>query len=1132
MIIKYIIAKEGWTEENMNIIWQGQKGKSFEDLVYKLLQCMFPSMNFKQTDYVHDGGKDFYSIGNMNEETVWIEAKNYSNHLELSKFSNTFIMADISEINRIIIFSMSEITTGAKTNIARYAAYHQKRISVYAGNDVLFLIKKFHKEIDIKSYIQNAEKFLAEIKLEAALLQPMTIVYEYFHARQFNLTYRRDKENYIKQRELISLPLHSLVAQEIHITNNDLFEEKQLTLDYSEYKNNSFEVYFHETNTDSIVIPPSSTSIIVVFFKLAEICEKVTIPTIKFGDIPVKSDSNPCQTECYWLAEVPYMGSGWVKLQDVIHLLNSDVSPKIISVEGKSGVGKSRFLMELSSFFYRQGYRIISIDFRSITNFSLKNVLQIILNNIYVLDGNDDDIICFEKFGKEYKDFYDILFNESYDCTEHTDKICILLLSLFRKKQIVLLIDNIQDIVSETVFFFKRLLQMINNQPYFRSAIILCFNLDFLFPQKASYKLHLFIKQLASVYPIALSDFTHEDAKIYMFECLDPRRMRLDLDNYYDQVINRFGTNPFVLRQIMLYFRQRNIISFTDSVVYISNYADMKSVLSELPTDVNQLLWYRYQYLLQNSELKDHRSMNRIIWSILFFGKLKRNMINYLSLDIHNINLLVNYGFTEYNENTEIVFCHQLIEKSFCLFFLGNQYVKKPALTFIDDNEFIDNLFHVTNRIGKINLCIENMILRTYLNKIDEENFNLALTQLTKISPRQIMIPIIIETLANALNCGVKVSPSLEFKALYSISEACQERFDVHTAAEYTKDLVVFEQHTYKEKISAATEMLDYFKNYVYQLPLTEKYTFLDWLLEEANNFGLSNDKLQGFLGWLHNRYSKNLCSEHKFLLAKIHISQALNIALNQHDLYSAAQAEIEYGNIFAYNSASETANHWQQCVDYIIKCKAKSIYFIVFRYGYSVLTQILKKNLLENSLSDIEKLLELREKTFLYQKLFIDDVYADYYIVQYLDGECSFQAFKEILPKLQQMKSESYMHTPKFSILATYKLFTVYRLIYDKEPTDSTVDIILSLALELIKNNIFDDRKLDYSEMILYEIYTFCKNNDELILKIYHELPSGARSVFNQMDSIEYKEKFQYAITPLTNKNSQVNLLFFNYYF
>ena len=103
------------------IQWKNNRGKGFEDLVKEILKQMFPDISFIQTSYVHDGGKDFYSVGNNCDETIWVEAKNYNNHLELSKFSNTFIMADISEINRIILFSMSALTNGAKINVARYA---------------------------------------------------------------------------------------------------------------------------------------------------------------------------------------------------------------------------------------------------------------------------------------------------------------------------------------------------------------------------------------------------------------------------------------------------------------------------------------------------------------------------------------------------------------------------------------------------------------------------------------------------------------------------------------------------------------------------------------------------------------------------------------------------------------------------------------------------------------------------------------------------------------------------------------------------------------------------------------------------------------------------------------------------
>ena len=163
---------------------------------------------------------------------------------------------------------------------------------------------------------------------------------------------------------------------------------------------------------------------------------------------------------------------------------------------------------------------------------------------------------------------------------------------------------------------------------------------------------------------------------------------------------------------------------------------------------------------------------------------------------------------------------------------------------------------------------------------------------------------------------------------------------------------------------------------------------------------------------------------------------------------------------------------------------------------------------------------------------LFIDDIYADYYIIRYLDGECSFEEFKKMVPKLVRAKSESYMHTPIFTIITTYKLFTVYRLISDVEPTDANIDTTAALAYELIKSNIFDEPKLQYSTMILFEIYTFCQNKGNLTEMISDELPQAAKNIFYNMRDREFAEQFEHAITPLSNKNRQVNLLHFNYVF
>lgn len=1119
----------------MEIKWKTNKGKCFEDLVSVLLKYMFPNIIFKQTNYVHDGGKDFYSEWNGTEEKIWVEAKNYNNHLELSKFSNTFIMADISEINRIIIFSMSEVTKGAKINIARYAAYHNKAISVYAGYDIWVLLNKYKNNFSLEEYIENIEELLQQIESndKDELSKKISVTYEYYHAKQFNLAYRHDKDNYIQKNQLNSIPLHSLIAQEIHITNHDLFQQHTITIDCSEYKSSFLESYFYKVEPKTITILPASTTTIVVFFKIVDAYGEIILPTINFEESEVKIESSTYKAECCWLGEVPYIGESWTKLQNTVQLLENDISKKIVIIKGKSGVGKTRFLKEFSGVYFQKGYRIISLDFRSLKNLSLKNVLHNILSNIYILDESDNEkVICVDGFGDVYEDFHAILFDENYDCNAHIDRICNILISLLKRQHIFLLIDNVQDISSEAALFFEHLIFDLNNYGDTQSNILLSFNIDFLLHEKASTKLLAYAEQLSGVCLVELENFKEDDAKLYLLECLDPRRIHLDIHNYIDEILQRFGTNPFILKQLILYLKQCGIINFVDSLVCITNYENMKIVLSELPKGINNILDYRYSYLLNNIHLDNERSINRIIWSILFFGELTPNLIAYIKLDRKGIQALINYGFIEYNDKSEIVFCHQLIEKYFCIFFLGNQYIKNPVLTFIDDDEFLKLLFNITDRVGKINLCVENMLLRTRLNLMNSENFNMALKKLTSISPRTIMLPLVINSIKDCLNAGIKVDPSLEFKSLYALSLACQDRFDVHMAAEYTKEIVVYEQATYSSKTIAKEDMLQFFKNYVFQVSTKEKYIFLDWLMKESQNFCLSPDELYKFLGWIHNRYSKNLCSEHRFEEAEYHVQEALNIALAKNDYCSAAEAEIEYGNIYAYNNIEKTSQHWNQCCKNILKSHNNSVYFQVYEHGYFILSRLLEHAATEDLFERVVLLQELREKTFLYQKLFIDDVCADYYIIRYLENNYRTDFLENIIPQLMKMKSESYMHNSNFTILATYKLFTVYRLLYEKEKTIVNADMVTTYAYELIKNGIFEDSKLAYSNMILYEIFYFCQEHKEVAEMIFKELPENAKIAFSAMKIDSCQKQFQYAVTPLSDKNRQVNILHFNYIF
>ena len=52
--------------KNFVIKWRGSNGQAFEGLVGELLKQMYPNYNFKHTEYSHDGGKDFYAMGENN----------------------------------------------------------------------------------------------------------------------------------------------------------------------------------------------------------------------------------------------------------------------------------------------------------------------------------------------------------------------------------------------------------------------------------------------------------------------------------------------------------------------------------------------------------------------------------------------------------------------------------------------------------------------------------------------------------------------------------------------------------------------------------------------------------------------------------------------------------------------------------------------------------------------------------------------------------------------------------------------------------------------------------------------------------------------------------------------------------
>lgn len=1111
--------------------WLEPRGKTFENLVGVLLENMFPKISFKQTRYVHDGGKDFYTIADCENDRIWVEAKNYTNHLELSKFANTFIMADINEVNRLIIFSVSPLTENSRINVARYAAYHKKRVSVYAGKDVLFLISKYKEFINFKSYFLNpaqVESYVTNLNTDN-VCELLTVDNQYFRTTQLNLTYRRDEDNGILPCKGTQLPLFSTIAHEIIITNHSLFEEKTVTIKDSYFNSTNFDFCIPNGFENKIEIPPASTVVVVVFMKLIALAEKLNLPVAEF-DIEVNTIMQKRIVECCWLGEISLFGSTWEKLQNLINSIKNGNLITQALLYGKSGVGKTRYIQETSFELYKLGYRIISLDFRSLKELTLRDILKKIICNVYVINvDNPDDTDYSNDTQKINSVFHNILFNNSYDCKKNETEITLLFCGLMQNKKVALLLDNVQDLDGEATDFLINLSNLVSGNDTIGSFILFCFNTDFFGDDVTAKRLYSSLLLSSECYKVALNDFTNAEAKTYLKECLDPTGIRRDLNSYYDAIIKKFKTNPFVLKQLILYLKQRHILNFAGSAVYISDYQGMTKVLDELPYGIQEILNCRYEYLIR--EYGDDRDLKRILWSILFFGGVSRLLLEELDNYEKPARFLNYYGFTDYDDKFRLVFSHQLIEKYFCLKVSNASLDSIPQLSFINDVEFLDELLNIVTTKFSVAYCIQEMLLRSYLEKPDETNINTALNELCIITPDAIILPLIINVTVKIFDSKRQIAHTLELKAGYHLCVSCQLRFYNSLAAKICEPLIDYERQTYSKKTQASDELVNLFKHYVFLLPIKEKQNFLSWLDCEGKNFGLNESEFLNFKRWIHNRLCKNLCSIHDFDGALRQIKKALKESKERCDFGAMAEDELEYGNIYAYFDRAKTVMHWSKCAKNISKIKDKSIYFQVYELAYGILADLLCGKT-KNLSSAIEKLRSLRKKTFLYQKLLIDDVYADYLLIKYIEQPEKVSLQTQVIPILENMKSDSYMYDAKFTILASYKLLVTYILIDKTAHSKNNKAFITNLIFELIDNGIFDAEKLEYSDMVMRDIATYSYDKVELCCDIADRLPAFARTAFEELVSNLKSDRQLKAITLLSDKEKTINLLHFNYVF
>ena len=116
-------------EDKNGKIVKVRDGEAFEMLIETLLNLMYNGENieWEKTPTTHDGNKDF--IGKRdNGSSIWAECKNYNEKISVKTIAPTLVMAEIDDIQEILVFSYSEINSSAKKKLIQYANKREKNI--------------------------------------------------------------------------------------------------------------------------------------------------------------------------------------------------------------------------------------------------------------------------------------------------------------------------------------------------------------------------------------------------------------------------------------------------------------------------------------------------------------------------------------------------------------------------------------------------------------------------------------------------------------------------------------------------------------------------------------------------------------------------------------------------------------------------------------------------------------------------------------------------------------------------------------------------------------------------------------------------------------------------------------------
>lgn len=701
-----------------------KQGKLFENLIRDFLELKYPEFSWSSTQSTHDGKKDFQAeqpiLGRDEKLQYWAECKCRTKNLSIDEISPNILFALIQEPHILLIFSYSRLNENA---VKAIGSIERKKLRILCFDGINLDREIIQYETILKKHFNTTQSEIRTTggykEYETFISLSKDILHDNFH----DINYEDSGVGYdvfLNERFVVDITVKSNNSKPIRLritlSNLDVSIQFFNILDYEFLQKREFVVELSPGETKKVRIP----FVLVKVFDSRKFSLKFDIENEE-SQISVKKQ---VLINSLWLLKTPLIGKSLKIVQNVKSQIGHRNQVICFHFHGKSGVGKSRVLEEITNDLLAFRFKITKLQGESSQLLNFSSFIRQIISQIEGLPLISPEATISETPIEDVPLPQRVMYDPNFNF-EDKEQILTYLFRIAQIQNIGIIVDNSQSVDSETILFIR---ELVNKQVGAnRLAIFLCFNTE-LFPADGQHPAKLFHNELK----VKSSEIGH---KFYSYELLGFNRLQAlefikcilpefeDYPETLSKIIDKTTSykshaevSPLHLEQKLLYLKDRGILELSKNGLYFTDVNAFSTSFSQLPPRIMDLFSLRF-WILKQSE--SYNNYNKIIYYIRIFRTFPKGWIRKLNLEKAEFDYLVERGFLLQNEGREYIFYHQQIE-----------YFLDSAEEDIDLN-WVSQALHFL----KMERLEEGWAESRFLLEYDKHEFEVPETAVTNLAP-------------------------------------------------------------------------------------------------------------------------------------------------------------------------------------------------------------------------------------------------------------------------------------------------------------------------------------------------------------------------------------------------------------